>query len=400
MNFQFKMPDIGEGVVEGEVVAWLKNVGDKLGKDEPVIVMMTDKATVELPTPYAGTLTKQFYKVGEIAKKDTPLFEVEVEGKTFKPLPTQGEEANEPIATPPAEPKKISSTAKTLAAPPVRKLARQLGIPLHLVKATGQEGHVTYDDLRNYHHELSSSEKAPETPITHLPGDTETPIVGIKKLMAKQMVESTQLIPHFSFFDHADATRLVHLREKMKKEAETKKIHLTFMPFFIKALSEVIKKHSMVNSSIDPVKNTYLIHTQHNIGIAMTTPLGLIVPVLKHVDEMKLADVIYAYTDLIQKAKANRLLPSDMKEGTITITNFGALAGGGVFATPIINYPETAILGVARIQKQPAIVNGEVKPREILNCSWSFDHRAIDGDMATEISHTFIDLIENPAKLL
>lgn len=405
-HFLFKMPDIGEGVVEGEVIAWIKNEGDSLVKDEPVVIVMTDKATVELPTPYAGTLVKQFYKVGEIAKKDLPIFEVEVESGVV--LPHQERKKIEGKANLKTSSKEEATSipskpplGKSRAAPPVRKLAKDMGIPLHLVKGSGKNGLITREDLRAFHDRPPSLQDSHlTTEITHFPGDTESPIRGIQHLMAEKMVESAHLIPHFSFFDQADASRLVKLRDHMKEEALSQGIHLTYMPFFIRALSLVIQKHPVLNSSVEPEKHTLVLHSPHNIGIAMSTPLGLVVPNLKDVEKRSFFDLIYAYYALKDKVKNNQLHPSDMRGGTITITNFGALSQGGVYATPLINYPEVAILGVARIQKQPAVIRDQLIAKEILNCSWSFDHRVIDGDLAAHISADFNALIENPAQLL
>jgi len=414
--YTVNMPDIGEGVVEGEIITWLKQVGEAVAQDEPVVVLMTDKATVELPAPYPGKLAKQYYKVGETAIKDKPLYDIELE----RVVP-QKKEASYPPSAPPSPPLKAeiqkkpeekSVLGKVLASPPVRKLARDLGLDINLIKGSGPSGRVTREDISRFHAHISEAPQEPRaeaksaaliasaTTLQPLPGDRETPIIGIKRLMAQKMVESKSIIPHFSYLDQADATRLVAFRDKIKKEAEAKGIKLTFMPFFIKALSLCLKKHPLANSSVDLHKNTLVLHRVHNIGIAMSTPLGLIVPVLKNIQDATLFDTIYAYEAMKKKAKEGKLLPGDMKEATVTITNFGALAGGGVFATPIINYPEVAILGVARIQKQPVVINEETVIRSILNCSWSFDHRVIDGEEAAKISSDFIDLIENPAKLM
>lgn len=393
--FTFKMPDIGEGVVEGEVIEWLKNVGDFVQKDEPVVVVMTDKATVELPTPHAGKLLKQYYKAGEMAIKDKPLYDIALESSEVvekkAEAPKQKTEVSQPKPS-------ITHSEKTLAAPPVRKIAKELNIDLELVKGTGPEGLVTKEDLSAYSQTAKS--KPPKTALAKLPGDEEKPIQGIKNLMAEKMAESKAIIPHFSYFDEADATHLGVLREKLKDEALEKQINLTFMPFFIKALSLTLRKHPLANSSVDMSRNALIQHKSHNIGIAMATPLGLIVPVLKNVHEMGLFDIVYAYEELKEKAKNQKLLPSDMKEATITITNFGALSESALFATPIINYPETAILGLSRIQKRPIVIQDAITIRSMLNCSWSFDHRVIDGDEASKISSEFVNLIQNPASLI
>jgi pyruvate dehydrogenase E2 component (dihydrolipoamide acetyltransferase)/2-oxoisovalerate dehydrogenase E2 component (dihydrolipoyl transacylase) len=384
------MPDIGEGVVEGEVISWLKQVGEPVKQDEPVLVLMTDKATVELPSPYPGTLAKQYYSVGQIALKGKPLYDIatevieEVRPKVFQEKP-QSTKTERPLQ---------SSSTKGQAAPPVRKLAKELGIDIGQVSGTGPDGRVLREDLKQFKraHE--------ETPITHLPGDQENPIVGIRHLMAERMAESKEKIPHFSYFEMADVTRLVQMRDRMKVDAAKEGIKITFMPFFIKALSLCLKKHPLFNSSIDLDKNVIVLHQPHNIGIAIAGPFGLIVPVIKGVDQLPLFDVIRAYDRLIAKAKSNQLQPSDMKDGTITISNFGALAGGSLGGTPIINYPEVAILGIARIHKQPLALHDQIVARDCVNCSWSFDHRIIDGNLAAAFSYDFVKLIEHPAQLL
>lgn len=382
------MPDIGEGVVEGEVVSWLKKEGDALKKDEPVLILMTDKATVELPTPHPGVLKKLYYQPGQIAKKGLPLFDVEVKEAILAPTAKPQEEASLPVP-------KISHRpqSKVQAAPPVRKLARDLKISLEGIQGTGKEGRIVKEDLMQH-------AAHPVTPLWHLPGDQEEPLIGIKNLMAKKMSESHAVIPPFSYFGKADATRLLQMQEKMGQEAIKRNVKLTITPFFIKALSLVLSQFPAANSSLDMQTNHVLIHKQHNIGIAMTTPLGLIVPVLKGAELLSLPDLILAFEELKEKAKTNKLAPSDMKEATITLSNVGALPGGGTYATPVINPPEAAILALARIQKEPVAFHDTVALHDILYCSWSFDHRIIDGDMASKISAAYIKLIENPAGLL
>lgn len=341
------MPDIGEGVVEGEVVSWLKKVGDKVGKDEPVLILMTDKATVELPTPEAGTISKHYYKAGDIAKKGTPLFDVAI------------------------------NELKPLASPAVRRMAKEQGVLLETLEGSGPDGRVLKEDLE---------------------GKCQTPLTGIRRMMAKKMEESHAHVSPFSYFEHAEATRLVQLRNNMQKAAIEKGIKLTFMPFFIKALSLTLQEHPLANSSFN---GDFLIeHPHHNIGIAMKTPLGLIVPVLKEVEKMAFQELVFAYESLKDKAKNNQLLKEDMKGGTITITNFGALSSGADYATPVINYPEVAILGVAHIHKGPIVHNDMLAIADLLHLSWSFDHRIIDGNDAAAISTTFVKFIQNPAFLL
>lgn len=397
------LPDIGEGVVEGEVIEWLKNVNDIVAQDEPVVIVMTDKATVELPAPYPGKIVKQYYRPGEISIKGKPLYDLEL-AEGHAAIPKQQAKLKETAAAKPCptlvkqEPQKTETLTEdegTLALPSTRKLAKEMGINIDQVRGSGKDGRVTADDLRQY---TNAVQEAFHTPMTHLAGDEEVPIIGIKNLMSRKMLESKNKIPHFSYFEKADATRLVKLRQKFKEEAAKQNIQVTYMPFLIRALCMTLKKFPQFNSSVDNAK--LIIHHQHNIGIAMASPLGLIVPVIKNVQDLSLIDLVHAYEELKNKANSNKLHPSDMKDATITISNFGVLGDGGLWATPIINYPEVAILAVNRIQKQPLVRNDEIVVRDTLNLSWSFDHRIIDGDQASAFSHHYAQLIENPAPLL
>lgn len=402
-SFTVTLPDIGEGVVEGEVIEWLKQVGDELMQDEPVVIVMTDKATVELPTPYPGKLIKQYYKPGEIAIKGKPLYDVEVEESISTPKKNQATIKSAPPVLAPmvdkSSPKLVEpcSEKKSLAIPAVRKLARDLGIDLNQISGSGSAGQITYEDIKKH---ISISHTKSESAILSLPDDIMEPLMGIRQSMAQRMALSKQNIPHFSYFEQVEATRLIKLRSKVKEEAARENIQVTYMPFFIKALSLSLKQYPLLNSSVDMENHTIKIHQAHNIGIAMSTKLGLIVAVLKNVEKMSLAEIIRSYENLKDRAAHHKLTPSDMKDSTITISNFGVLGGGGLWATPIINYPEVSILALSKIQKQPIAKNGNLEVRDLLNLSWSFDHRIIDGDLASTFSHYFATLIQNPAPLL
>jgi pyruvate/2-oxoglutarate dehydrogenase complex dihydrolipoamide acyltransferase (E2) component len=345
------LPDIGEGVVEGEVIAWLKQEGDFLKQDEPVVVVMTDKATVELPAPQPGRLAKCYYKVGELALKDQPLYDIELgETETF---------------------------SHPLAAPPVRKAAKDQGIDLHQIKGSGPEGRILMDDL------------------------TQTPAVkpagGIQQAMAKKMAEAKTSIPDFSIFAKADLTRFLSTYQKLSTEAEKENIKLTVMPLFIRALSLTIKAHPQINSTYEDSK--IHTHTHHNIGIATAGPYGLIVPVLKKVETLSLRDLIHAFEELKKRSLSNQLTPSDMKEGTISFTNFGSLSPYCIGGTPIIYAPQVSIFGIAHIQKEPAVINDEIVIRERINVNSTFDHRVVDGKLAADATNTFIEILENPVRL-
>lgn len=395
--FTVTMPDIGEGVVEGEVLEWLKKVGDSLGQDEPVVVVMTDKATVELPSPYPGKLVKLHYQPGQIAVKDKPLYDIELASEVAaKPVVQETKRQVSQASTPVSQASQpISTEHHTQAAPTTRQVAKKLGVDINLVAGTGKGGRVTAQDIKNF---TASTQSL--TVIERLPGDEESPLIGIRHLMAERMAESNTNIPHFSYFEAAEATRLIQLRQSFKEKASEEGIHVTYMPFLIRALSMTIKRFPVLNSSLDMAQNKLILRKQHNVGIAAATEHGLIVPVLKNIQEMSMQELIRSYDQLKKKIEAGKLHPSDMKEGTITISNFGVLGGEGLWATPIIIYPEVAILAAAKIHKQPIVKNGEVVARDILNLSWSFDHRVIDGKLAASISHHFTTLIQNPAQLI
>lgn len=407
-TYTVDLPEIGEGVIEGEVIEWLKKEGDCVTQDEPVVIVMTDKATVELPAPYPGTIAKHHYKQGEIAIRDLPLYDIAVaEGVVLpkknpeQPLPTA---ASKPATTQPHSPCSKPTGDKVLATPYVRGLAKKMGIALCTVKGTGKQGEILATDLAISNHHTSSGRAAPSisscTPTLSLQNDTATPLTGFRRLTAEKMTESKYIIPHFSYFDSVDATRLVQLRENIKEKGKKQGIGVTFMPLFIRALSLTIQQHPLINSSIDLQTNQIITHHRINIGIAMNGPNGLVVPVLKDVQQKGFEEVIIAFDQLKKKAMEQSISSEQMKESTITISNFGALGSGGSFATPIINYPESAILGVARIQKTPVVKDDTVIVQDVLNLSWSFDHRIIDGDLASAVSHTFAKLIKNPSQLL
>lgn len=404
--FTVNLPDIGEGVVEGEVIEWLKQPNDPLKQDEAVVVVMTDKATVELPAPYPGKLHKQYYSQGQIAIKDQPLYDIACDDLLPEILPENNEKKTKPpeLKTPPSEVEKKPEKqlhpkiphGKALAAPPTRKLARELGVDINQISPSLENGIILRADVIKFH----ANSGSPLAIVTPLSDDEEIPLIGIRNLMAKRMSESKRLIPHFSYFEQIDATHLVQLRKKFKEEGAKQHISVTYMPFLIKALSLSLLQYPYVNSSVDATQNKIILHKQHNVGIAINTEKGLIVPVLKNVQLMKLVDVIQRFEELKDRALRGKLQSTDMKDATITISNFGVLGGEGLWATPIINYPEVAILAVSKIHKEAVVKNSAIAVRDSLNLSWSFDHRVIDGDMAASFSHYFGMLVQNPAPLI
>lgn len=402
--FTVNLPDIGEGVVEGEVIEWLKKVGDPLTQDEPVVVVMTDKATVELPAPYPGILAKQYYQPGQVSIRDKPLYDIQLTGETAPAIAKQKPAFNTSVAPSKvavARPRvkqaagTLSSNEKAaLAIPKVRHMAKELRVDLSTVQGSGKEGRILASDLVSNRKQAQSS----ECPLKFTESE-EVPLIGVPGMMARKMAQAAE-IPLFSYFEQAEATRLIQIRQNVKKKAMEAGINLSYMPFFIRALSFCAKKYPRILSSLDIDSKKLFVHKQHNIGIAMASEQGLIVPVLKKVQNSTLEDIIRGYEELKKKAQANQLDPSDMRGATITISNFGALQGDGVWATPIINVPEVAILAVGHMRPQPVVRHGEIVVREMIPLSWSFDHRVLDGAQAAAISHYFCSLVKDPASLL
>lgn len=405
--FTVMMPDIGEGVVEGEVIEWLKKTGDSIAQDEPVVIVMTDKATVELPAPYPGILSQQYVQPGQMAIKDRPLYDLQIAQKTAqhstsllshpspsKPLPASP--PRQPAQQPARQP--VKSSQRSPATPPLRKMAKELGVNIDEIQGTGKMNSITVEDIKKALRD--SGPIKTKTPIPANLDDEIIPLKGIQKLMAHKMTLANAEIPHFSYFEQADAHRLVKLRQNFKAEAEKSGIHPTYMPFLIKALSLTIKQYPLLNSSVDSANPSIILHKHHHIGFAMSTRLGLIVPVLKDVESQTVIQIIEHYESLKKRALDNKLLPDELQGSTITLSNFGALGGNGLWATPIINFPETAILAVSKLHKGPLVINDEIVIRDVLNFSWSFDHRIIDGQLAAAISSYFCSLIQNPARLL
>jgi pyruvate dehydrogenase E2 component (dihydrolipoamide acetyltransferase) len=406
--YTFNLPDIGEGVVEGEVVEWLKKEGDSVKQDEPVVIVMTDKATVELPSPFPGVLSKQYYQPGQIAIKDKPLYDLRLEGavlrqKTEEPKPSvpaieeekkRSSTAEERSIDQPSRAAEEKTSSKMLATPKVRRLAAEMGMDLAKISGSGPEGRVLPEDLKK------NALTSPAAPLIHFEDDEEQPLIGIRGMMAKKMDQGKARLSQFSYFEQVDVTRLIQLRQNMKEKAAQEGIHLSYMPFFVRALTMTIRQYPVINSSVDLQSGKILLHKQHNIGIAIASPQGLIVPVLKGVQEMNLEEIIRAYETLKSKALAGKLAPNDHKDATITLSNFGVLGGEGLWATPMISDPEVAILAVARIHKAPVVKSEEIVVRDILPLSWSFDHRIIDGELAAVISHYYSTLLRDPAFLL
>lgn len=431
MPFEFKLPDIGEGVHEGEIVKWLVQEGDFVKEDQPMVEVMTDKATVEIPAPRAGKIIKLHAQEGEVVKVGSVLVTIE---EAQAPAPVlKAEPKREPMATlekpepkpepvraqPPGAPTAGTATvmaapARVLATPATRKLARELGADITQIQGTGPGGRITDDDVRQF----ASARTAPPapaptpapapqptapayapTPIMSTDGREERiPVRGIRKRIVEHMHQSKTTAAHFTYVDEVDMTELVQLREQMKPLAEQKDVKLTYLPFIVKACVAALKEMPLLNASLDETKGEIVLKKYYNIGIATATDDGLIVPVIKGADRKSLLEIAREIERLAKAAREGKVALPDLQGGTFTITSLGAL--GGLFATPIINYPEVAILGIHEIKKRPVVREGQIVIRDIMLLSLSFDHRLIDGDVGARFCKKIISYLENPKLLL
>jgi pyruvate dehydrogenase E2 component (dihydrolipoamide acetyltransferase) len=415
MAFEFKFPDIGEGLTEGEIVRWLVKEGEEVKEGQPLVEVETDKALAEIPSPRTGVILKILAKEKEVVKVGQVIVVIGEKGEAVAAPPPRPksvgvvgelEEAPEeaPAAAAKAEPVKPAPVSEhALATPSVRALARELGVDINQVPGTGPEGRVLEKDVRQFAEgkakpaeEVKGVKKARKYDLY---GSVERiPLRGVRRSIAKAMVKSKYTAPHVTAMDEADVTELWKIREKEKKVAEGKGIKLTILPFLIKSVIGGLIEHPFLNATLDDENEEIILKKYFNIGLATDTPEGLMVPVIKNAKQKSIFELAQESAQLAEKARNRTIDLADLKGGTFTITNYGAVRG--TYGTPIINYPEVAILGVGRIQEMPVARDGKVVIRKVLPLSISFDHRVVDGAEAARFLNTLISLLEDPDLIL
>jgi 2-oxoisovalerate dehydrogenase E2 component (dihydrolipoyl transacylase) len=411
----FKLPDIGEGVVEGEVVQWHVAVGDEVTEDDPIVDVMTDKATVTIPSPITGVVSSLSGDVGEMVAVGSALVEFDSDAaavSTSEPEPSsepeseaEPEPSSEPEPAPAPEPAPlapepvaapVAPSGKVLASPAIRRRAREAGVDLSQVRGSGPAGRVRHADLDAYiAADGAVSGAAPSAYSTKRTGVTEVKVVGLRRKIAEQMTISKRTIPHFSYFEEADVTELEALRQMLNASRDENQPKLTYLPFIMLALSKIMPDHPECNAHYDDQGGVVSRHDAVHIGIATQTERGLYVPVVKHVEAM---DAWQAATELQRVAGAARggtASLDDLTGSTFTITSLGR--DGGLGATPIINHPEVAILGIHKARDMPVAKEGQVVVRRIMNLSSSFDHRVVDGADGAALVQHLRRMLEHPA---
>ena len=398
MSEEFKFPDLGEGITEGEIKKWLVNEGDEVEKDQPLVEVETDKAVVEIPSPYQGKISKLHFGEGEMVEVGSTLVTF---GEGPSPQVSEVEEA-------PKERRSVSvvgelpeaEEVETLAIPKIRALAKERGVDISKIKGSGPKGRVVEADLPPSKEGVKEKKKLKKKPKFDMYGWVDRrPLRGLRRTIAKNLIESQTRTAAVTTMDMADVTDLVALRNEHKTIAQAERgVKLTFMPFIMKAVVEALREYPILNSSVDDENEEIVIKKYFNIGIAVATEDGLIVPVVKGVDQKSIYDLAEEVQKLASQAQERKLDLGDLKGGTFTITNYGVF--GGMFGTPIINYPEVAILGTGRIIDMPMAVEGEVKVRKVIHLSLTFDHRATDGAEAQRFLNSLIKHLEDPMTIL
>ncbi len=417
-----KLPDVGEGVTEGELVKWLVKPGDQVKADQPVAEIMTDKATVEVPSPYAGVVKELKFKVGDVIPIETVILVLDSDGGGAKPA----EPAKAPAAKPappaatsaPPRPAPTSGGAgmdvyppaaesRVLATPATRRLAREAGVDINALKGTGLAGRVTREDVlkaKGGAVTMPATSRAileiPKPAFISQQGALEerVPLRGVRKKIAENMQMAKHIIPHFTLMEEARVDQLVAMRAQAKEHAEKYGVKVTYLPFVMKALVATCREFPMFNASMDDHSAEIVYKKYFNIGFAADTPNGLMVPVVKNADFKTTLQISQEIQQLAQKARDGKLALDDMKGATITITNIGSV--GGLYATPIINHPEVAILGMYKIQDKPVWNGKEFVRGQFMNFTITCDHRLIDGAVAANFMKSFIARIENPSQLM
>jgi 2-oxoisovalerate dehydrogenase E2 component (dihydrolipoyl transacylase) len=413
-NFVFKLPDIGEGVVEGEVVQWHVSVGDQVSEDDPIVDVMTDKATVTIPSPVDGVVSSLSGGVGDMIGVGTTLLEIdsgdaqeartdeapepeETVGDPPEPIPaTEPAPAPVPEPTPPSKAVPTGPLNRVLASPAVRRRAREGGVDLANVRGSGPAGRIRHADLDAFMAAGGTvSGAAPASYSTKRTEVTPVKVVGLRRKIAEQMSLSKSRIPHFSYFEEVDITELESLRQVLNSSRDESQPKLTYLPFIMLALSKIMPEHPECNAHFDDEGGVVNRHAAVNLGIATQTDRGLYVPVVKHVEARDVWGAASEMQRVSGAARGGSASLDDLTGSTFTITSLGR--EGGLGATPIINHPEVAILGVHKAREMPVVRDGKIVARRIMNLSSAFDHRVVDGaDGASLIQH-LRRMLENPA---
>lgn len=386
MTFEFKLPDLGEGITEGEIVKWRVKPGDEVAEHQAIVDIETDKAIVEVPSPRKGRILKLNKTEGEAINVGETIVFIEAPeeiAKANRPsMSVVGSLPDEDIIT---------------ASPKARTLARKLGIDIAKINGTGPGGVVTEKDVLGANVAAKVAEPSLAQASDKSGPIERVPIKGVRKAITKNLLASKNNTASVTGMDDADVTELWALRAREQKAAKEKGLHLTFLPFFIKAVQHALQTHPMLNGSVDEEREEIVVKKYFNTGVAVDTPDGLMVPVVKDVNKKTILELAAELQELSKKARERKITLEELKGSTFTISNYGSF--GGTYATPIINYPDVAILGTGKISDKPWVKDGKIAIRKILPLSLTFDHRVVDGVEAAAFLTKVIAYLEDPAMI-
>lgn len=404
-----KLPDIGEGIAEGEIVKWSVQKGDTIAQDAPLLEVLTDKASVEIPAPIAGVVQELLFAEGDLVPVGGVVARIQTESAAAAPPVQEPTKASAtPQHTAPRDGESDRTRTDILATPSVRRLALEKGIDLHQVQGSGPYGRILREDIEQLTPAQApvapqQAARASEAPVTTSEPSSQAneeriPLRGIRRKIADQMVKAKFTAPDFFYGDEADLTELVRFRQTLAAELKAEGIKLTYLPFIIKAVISGLKAYPTLNASLDDEAQEIVLKKDYHIGFATDSPNGLFVPVIHHADRLSILELSQEIQRLAERVREGKASGAEMRGGTFTITNIGAI--GGTMCSPIINHPEVGIMGVNKIYQKPMVHEGEIAIRWACNICLSFDHRVVDGADGARFSNHVIHLLQNPQRLL
>ena len=415
MAFEFKLPDIGEGVVEGELTKWLVEVGQQVVEDTPLFEVLTDKVSAVIPSPRKGTVAKRHFAEGDMVPVGAVVVTIEEAGGVAAAAPAAPAPVTPAAVTPAAvTPSPVTSGAvaeragpparepgeRVRAAPATRKLARDLGVELSAVPGSGDGGRVTKSDVEALAHKIVAAPAAKPamtaTTIARGADEERVKLKGLRRKIYSKMRESKDHAAHFTYVDEIDFTAIIAIQDALAQNG----LKSTFLPFVVKAVVLSLQKpeFAYLNAQIDEAAGEIVIKKRYHIGVAAATEAGLVVPVVRDCEQKSIRQLIEVIRHVAEGARTSSLTAEEMSGSTFTITSLGKL--GGMFATPIVNYPESAILGLHKVEKRPAVVDGQIVIRDRMYMSCSFDHRLIDGHVGAGFVQSVKAYLEQPALML
>lgn len=424
MKYTFNFPDLGEGLEEGTILEWYVKEGDIVKVGDSIVQMETDKVVADIPSPKNGTITACYGTVGDVIHVGAPLVKIEPEGGVSEQQVTEKQPVTVPISEPEegaavvgtmelagndgilAASDEGSSAAgdiggdsrKVLATPVARALAKEMGVDIRDVRGSDPSGRVKKEDILNFRYKAEAENGKTEAALPPAGDETYLPLTQIRKTIARNMMHSKHNAAHMSVFEEVEITGLMQVIANYKKIFADKGVKLTYLPFIVKAVAQALKHHPQLNSQIDSENNRMIVRNRYHIAIAVDAPDGLVVPVIRDADRLSVFQTAKQIGELASKARERKLTMDDMKGGSFSITSFGSI--GGIYATPVINYPQAGILGIGRILKTPIVREDEIVIGNMMPLSLTVDHRIVDGGETTRFLKRVMEYLADPVSLI